>query len=64
MVKFICNGCGKEEEGHYDGRIWHKPGHWFSRNVDGGKSEVHACSRGCIELIDRKEGKSVPVLPI
>ena len=50
-VKFICDGCGKEQLGmkNYRGE-WIKPHKWFSR-IDKEKGELFACSRDCIEKL-------------
>lgn len=63
-VKFICEGCGKEEPGYYNGRNWFKPSSWFARNAEDGKTEVLACSRECIKKADKKRGESVTIMPI
>lgn len=65
-VKYICDGCGKEEpavfypSNHSSG--FHKPELWFQRS-DAEGIQV-ACSRECIEVIAKKTGKTAVVLPI
>ncbi len=61
--KFICDGCGKEEpaEQNHMGN-WFHPRDWYERSDKDGIQT--ACSRGCIELIAKKSGKSPVVLPI
>ena len=43
-VKYICDGCGKEQVG---ARLGDKPPDWFQRQDEDGVQ--HACSRKCIE---------------
>lgn len=62
MVKFICDGCGAEKAGYYAAGNWHKPSDWFERSDEDGAQT--ACSRGCIETIAAKSGKTAVVLPI
>jgi hypothetical protein len=60
--KFICDGCGKEEQGEHGRGSWFKPRVWFERSDDDGIQT--ACSRACIETIAKKTGKTSVVLPI
>jgi hypothetical protein len=60
--KFICDGCGKEEPGYYNGQDWFKPHNWFERSDKDGAQTV--CSRPCIETVAKKSGKTAVVLPI
>jgi hypothetical protein len=67
--KFICDGCGKEKEGFYNGRNWFKPNGWFAKNVDSeiehnGVIAIHACSRKCIDIASKKNETNNLVLPI
>jgi hypothetical protein len=67
--KFICDGCGKEVEGYYNGIQWFKPNSWFAKNVEIEVKEkkticIHACSRGCIEKASKKYETNDLVLPI
>jgi hypothetical protein len=58
---FICDGCGNEAAGFWNGRNWFKPELWFERGDDDGPQL--ACSRTCIEKIAAKSGKTAVVLP-
>lgn len=62
-VKFICDGCGKEEAGFFNrmGDAF-KPSHWFTRSDDDGTQVV--CSRACIKRVAEESGKTDLVLPI
>ena len=60
--KFICDGCGHEAPGYYNGRDWFKPHSWFERSDEDGPQD--ACSRQCIDKIAEKSGKTDVVLPI
>jgi len=61
-VKYICDGCGKESKGHFNGQDMFKPGSWFARNTD--ETVLHACCRECIEKINDKRGETTPIIPI
>ena len=60
--EFICDGCGKRENGVYLGNQWYKPHLWFERADKDGVQD--ACSRECIKIIAEKSGKTSVVLPI
>lgn len=64
MIKFICDGCGKEQKATWypAARTNEKPKDWFVRADQ--ESEQHACSRECIKKIAEKTGKTTVVLPI
>lgn len=62
MVKYICDGCGKEKNAVAGRFGWSKPDNWFSRTDDDGPQD--ACSRECIQDVAEKTGKSDLVLPI
>lgn len=62
-IKFICDGCGKEENATYNSLgdpI--KPYEWFRRSDKDGRQD--ACSRPCIERISVKSGKTNLVSPV
>jgi len=61
-VIFVCDGCGKQQEGERWPRGTFKPSHWYTRSDDDG--EQHACSRKCIEVVAEKTGKTDLVNPI
>lgn len=62
-VKFICDGCGKEEPADFNTeRSPIKPREWYAR-FDGDGAQ-YACSRRCIEKVAAKTGKTNVVLPI
>jgi len=62
-VKFICDGCGKEQNGTFNrtGNAF-KPRSWFQRGDDDGTQT--ACSRACIDKVAGATGKTACVLPI
>lgn len=60
--EFICDGCGKREQGISSGANWFKPHDWFQRSDKDGIQT--ACSRNCIEKISKKTGKTGLVLPV
>lgn len=62
-VIFICDGCGKQEEGSFSrsGDAL-KPRLWYQRSDDEGVQL--ACSRRCIKRVAEKTGKTSLVLPI
>lgn len=62
MVKYICDGCGKEKPALISkyGETY-EPTKWFSRHDKDGPQ--HACSRPCIEKINIKPGKTPFILP-
>jgi hypothetical protein len=64
MIKYICDGCGKEENGvFYPAALKvFKPEKWFERADKDG--EQHACCRDCVEKIAEKTKKTSVVLPI
>lgn len=69
-VKYICDGCGKEEPGeHHPGGVF-KPSDWFSRCIWEGDERrqyprwLFACSRECVEKINEKSDDPMPILPI
>lgn len=63
MVKYVCDGCGKEALviATRDG-LHHKPHDWYQRTDDDGTQT--ACSRDCIKTVAEKSGKTDIVLPI
>ncbi len=64
-AKYICDGCGKEEQGIFfpdNPHDWHKPEKWFQRSDESGPQDC--CSRKCIEIVAAKTGKSSVVLPL
>lgn len=62
-AEWICDGCGKREKAEtYGTHTLGKPLHWFERSDKDGVQS--ACSRGCIEKIAKKTGKTGVVLPI
>ncbi len=62
-VIFICDGCGKQEYGWFGyGNAAHKPEDWYIRKDDDGPQI--ACSRGCIDAVSAKSGKTSVVLPV
>ena len=60
-VKYICDGCGKESGGEFNGLDTFKPSSWYSRNTE--DKELHACSRACIEKINKKRDENTSILP-
>lgn len=64
MIKYICDGCGKEEKGSWypSTLVVDKPKNWFVRSDKDG--EQHACCRDCIEKISKETNKTSVVLPI
>lgn len=63
MIKYICDGCGKEQPADKTTRgELVKPFDWFVRGDKDG--DQHACSRPCIETVSKKTGKTNVVLPI
>jgi hypothetical protein len=62
-VKFICDGCGKEEPADHSiiGDAI-KPRLWFQRRDEDGAQ--HACSRECVDRAAAKSGKTDVILPI
>lgn len=64
MIKYICDGCGKEQPGSFykDARRIFKPSDWFERADEDG--EQHACSRECIVKVAKTFGKTDVVLPL
>ena len=69
MMFCKCDGCGKEAPAITNGIDWFKPSSWYSRTPAGEKVAIQACSRRCIETVERKreeEGKqsSKVVIPI
>jgi len=64
-VKYVCDGCGKEENAVFiksNPTQWHKPEDWFQRSDQDGIQD--ACDRSCIEDIAKKSGKTCLVVPI
>lgn len=59
---FICDGCGKSKEAEHNGRDYFKPKDWFQRSDKDGIQT--ACSRGCIDKISAKTGKTNVVMPL
>ena len=61
--EFICDGCGKRAPATVGslGR-WLKPRDWYERSDEDGIQT--ACSRGCIDKIAAKSGKTKVVLPV
>ena len=60
--KYICDGCGKEAPGYFNGSYWHKPALWFERSDEDG--EQLACSRDCIKTVAKTTGKTELVVPL
>jgi hypothetical protein len=57
--KFICDGCGQEAYGFYNGRAWNKPRMWYAKNVEYSESnekvfELIACCLDCVEKASEK----------
>ncbi len=69
-VKYICDGCGKEEDCDHQEHGVFKPHHWFARLAwegDDNKSYARwlfACSRPCIEKINQNREEETPILPL
>ena len=65
-VIFICDGCGKQEDGVFGSMCEaHKPPDWYARRDGDGAREVQiACSRRCIDTVAAQSGKTRVVLPI
>jgi len=62
---FTCDGCGKQVPA-VRSRLhgWTKPGRWYQR-TDAKTGQTHdACSRECIDRLERTEGISSLVLPV
>lgn len=61
-VIFICDGCGKQEDGYFghNGSA-HKPHDWYIRGDDDGVQI--SCSRECIKTVSEKSGKNSLVMP-
>lgn len=64
MVKYICDGCGKEEEGIVLPHTVLKPRKWFVRADRDKDTAYYACSYACIETIDEKHGDRRAISPI
>jgi hypothetical protein len=68
--KFICDGCGKEAPGYYNGRDWFKPNSWFAKNIDNENSKsdklicLTVCSRDCIKKASKKFETDNVIIPI
>jgi hypothetical protein len=62
-VIFICDGCGKQQEGYFTrmGDAF-KPNSWYLCTDEDG-TQV-ACSRECIDKIALKSGKTRVIIPI
>lgn len=60
MTIFECDGCGKQERM----RSGRKPHDWYQRNERESDTELHACSRECIERVAEKHGGTRVVLPL
>ena len=61
--KYICDGCGKEESGYYNGLNWFEPHTWYAKNTEDKKC-IHACSRSCIKIASEKYKTHDVVLPV
>jgi hypothetical protein len=61
-IKYICDGCGRDSKGQFNGINMFMPDEWFSKNTDDGV--IHACCRECIEKVNNKRGENTLVLPI
>ena len=61
-VKYICDGCGMESSGEFNGLSTFKPRSWFARNAD--NKEIHACCRDCVDKANKNTGDNVPIIPI
>jgi hypothetical protein len=62
-VIFVCDGCGKQEDGWFTiNGTAAKPEGWYGRRDDDG-TQI-ACSRECIDAVAAKSGKTRVVLPI
>lgn len=62
-VIFVCDGCGCQEEGFFNGNgDAVKPRHWFQRSDKEGVQM--ACSRTCIDKVAKQSGKTSLVSPI
>ncbi|HXH05867.1 MAG TPA: hypothetical protein VNI83_04680 [Vicinamibacterales bacterium] len=64
-AEFICDGCGRREPGWADPvyGFWHKPHHWYQRTDSSDGTTYVACSRSCIEQIERHSGKKAVIAP-
>jgi hypothetical protein len=59
--EFICDGCGKREQGKLTIFCWIQPEGWYSR---GDEVDVQlACSRECVKKVSEKTGKTDIVAP-
>lgn len=50
--KYICDGCGKEENAYFTWERWKKPADWYQRPYT--VSHHDACSPECVELIKKE----------
>ena len=55
MKRWICDGCGTEEEGE------DKPSKWYKRSDSDGVQL--ACSRDCIDIVAKASGKTRVIMP-
>ena len=65
-AKFICDGCGKEEQAIFysaNPNGWHKPEDWFQRS-DKESGPQDCCSRECIQIVAKRTGKTALVSPV
>ena len=61
-AEIICDGCGRREPMHNNGRDWFKPRDWYERGDEDGLQT--ACSRDCLKRVAERTGKTAVVLPI
>jgi hypothetical protein len=55
--KFICDGCGKEEESSYSpSHDDIKPRNWYAKTTvfNGEKKVIHACCNNCVDIASKK----------
>jgi murein endopeptidase len=54
MMYSKCDGCGKEVKSTSNGITWFKPNSWYEMTPKETNIPLQACSRECIEIIDKK----------
>ena len=65
MMYAVCDGCGKKEPAGSNGRDWFKPSLWFERTPKGATRPTQACSRECIEKVEReREASGEEYMPV
>ena len=55
VIKFICDGCKKEEDGTYNQKVKtiERPSGWFMKKDNDG--HFHACSYDCVKKISKEK---------